>query len=159
MAASATKASALDLFNSLTLEAVREQIAEVDGEIAVLEKKRDSLRTIEKAIDIRDNGRVKKTWSRKPKKAADSDTVTVVTDTDTDDSDAAATQRPDASAGRKPSPETVALRDRLHKILRLHGPMKIGDLSRDAKIEYGTVSNALTGPQFRKLDDGRYTIK
>lgn len=151
--AAATKSSALDLFNSLSIDDVREQIVEVDAEIAVLEKKRDSLRTIEKAIDIRDNG--KKQWSRKPKAKAEQ----VEAESPVDGDNSSATEQQSGSAGRRPSPETVALRDRIHKILRLHGPMKISDLSRDTKIEYGKVQNALTGLQFRKLDDGRYMVQ
>lgn len=167
----AAKTSALDLFNSLTAAEVKAQIAEIDGAIAVLEKKRDSLRSIEKAIDIRDNGKPKRGWSEKRKAKAAAKAAgngAAQTDDDPDDSDGEVTGRATtealapvrtATSGRTPSPETIELRNRLYQHIRIHGPMSVSELSRSLKVEYGKVQNAIDSAQFRKLPDGKWTIK
>lgn len=139
------KTSALDLFNSLTIEEVREQIATIDGEIAVMEKKRDSLRTIEKAIDIRDNGKPKKTWSKKQKeKAAEKGSTQVEVSTET------TTDSAPRGPGRQPSHDTLELRAAIYKLIRTKGPMATSEISRDLRVEYGKVKNALEGGNFEQ---------
>lgn len=138
------KSSALDLFNNLTIEDVRSQIAEVDTEIEGLEKKRDSLRTIEKAIDIRDNGKPKRQWSAKRKEKAAAKSTVDVTQGDVP----VAVVR--LGSGRQTSPETLELRSGIYKLLRAKGPMATSEISRAMEVEYGKVQNALTGGNFEQ---------
>lgn len=151
-----TKVSALALFTALSLDEVRAEITKLDAEIDAIEKRRDMLRTLEKALDIRDHGK-KPRASRKRKGQAEKDgshsDEPVVASKDVGET---VEQR---TAGRQPSPETVALRNRIFQHLRMHGPQKIGDISRNLSVEYGKVQNALFGQQFRKLDDGRWACK
>jgi hypothetical protein len=143
-----SKTSALELFNSLTLDEVRQQIAAVDEQIAALEKQRDSMRTIEKAIDIRDHGKPKKNWNRKKKAAPELEESGHDSPARGEHTASHPSQLPDDEPrrpGRQPSPETRELRTRLYQVLRLEGPMTVADLSRHVKVDYGKVQNALEG--------------
>ena len=149
----AEKLSPLQLLESQDLETVQAAIAESEGKLAAITTELEWLRVLERAIEFIKSGRKQRKAIQKPKRRKQRSARR---------EEAAPGPAPEQAepqklrpAGRQPSPETVALRDRIAEVIKRRGtPLKVGELTRIVERDYVTVQNAVNGPQFKKTEAG-----
>ena len=152
MAKAKDRPSALAAFNALQLDEIDADIAQVDEEIAGLQKRRDSLTAIRKAVFIRDNGRPPRKNAKGAKRATAADSSAEPEHDQGDDSPSGTA----ADAG--PTPQAVSLK--LYHELRRSGPATADELAREVNLPVAmTVKMLDRSERFRRRSDDKYELR